>query len=118
MNIHDVEKRATPGPWFSIHGKGTCFHDGNNDSVQHISGYDGDEEQVATIAEFWPTIPRSQAKADADLVAHCRNNYLRALGECQRLLVMLVEQRKDGGWPTDDLAYDRKLIAELAEVKG
>ena len=76
--LSEALKRATPGPWTPIHGKGTCFHEGNEDSVQKFAKHGG-EDVSETIAEFWPTTPKATAKFDAILTAHCVNNLPRLL---------------------------------------
>jgi len=89
MTYKELKAKATPGKWFAVHGKGTCFHQGNLDSVQVSCDKDGDEEIVQTIAEVWPTGNRKQAKADAKLIAHCCHHFdalLEALREAKSAL--------------------------------
>lgn len=77
--IYELEKQATPGKAVAIHGEGTCFHPGNLDSIQCLSGMDADEECWETVSEFWPTAPKTQAKTDAQMYAYCRNHFMEAL---------------------------------------
>ena len=77
--IYELEKQATPGPWIPIHGKGTCFHGGNEDSVQSMTLAGDGEEIWETVAELWPTAPKGTATCDAKLIAHCRNHFMEAL---------------------------------------
>ena len=65
-------KQGTQGPFVTVHGKGTCFHDGNRDSIQKI-GTDGGEMTSETVCEFWPAVPSRISKADALLYNHFRN---------------------------------------------
>lgn len=123
MNIYELEKAATPGPLLAIHGKGTCLHEGNLDSLQWKAGMDGDEEVWETVAELWPTTRRSQAKADAKLLAHCRNNFLKALGALKLGLEILEAVQWVLGAFHIRAKVDayvitlRALIKELEEIK-
>ena len=120
MNIYELEKKATPGPWTTIHGKGTCFHEGNQDSVQKINPEtEESEEEASTIAEFWPTAPSSIAKRDAMLTAHCRNNFLRALEalkEEHRVSVGYEDARLNASPHCPEICDVCKLIKELETI--
>lgn len=79
MNIYKLQKLGSKGEFVPVHGKGTCFHDGNLDSIQFKAGMDGEDECWETVAEIWPTSKRSQGKADTILLAHSRNVIFDAL---------------------------------------
>jgi hypothetical protein len=70
MHYRKLREMATPGVLIPMHGKGTCFHEGNLDSLQRAAGRDGGEELWETVAELWPTIDKEQARADTALIAH------------------------------------------------
>jgi len=79
MNIYKLKEQISKGKLVPIHGEGTCFHEGNLDSVQYKSGMDGDEECWETLAEIWPSSKKSQSKADAILLSVGFNFILEAL---------------------------------------
>lgn len=74
MKLAVARKLATPIPLKAVHGKGTCFHEGNIDSLVE-RGCGGGEFFEATVAELWPTTPISNAKATCALLAHCYNHF-------------------------------------------
>jgi hypothetical protein len=108
MTYEELKKQATPGRLVSIHGKGTCFHDGNLDSLQRMIGRDGDQECWETVAEVWPTSKRTQAKADARILAHCFNHFDELLKALESAIA----------WIDDKDVYARdKLLAVIARAK-
>ena len=78
-NIYKLKKQASQTKLVPVHGKGTCFHEGNLDSIQTKVGMDGEDECWETVAEIWPSSPKSQSKADAILLAVGFNFILEAL---------------------------------------
>ena len=120
MTYEELKAKATPGKWFAVHGKGTCFHQGNLDSVQVSCDKDGDEEIVQTIAEVWPTGNRKQAKADTKLIAHHANHF-DALLAALRELLNEAEPRFDIIDMTDDeeraIEEAHAALAAAQEVK-
>ena len=80
MTLEEAFKKATPIPLIVGHGKGTCFHEGNMDCLVAA----GPDDTETTVAEVWPTTPRSQAKIDAALLAHCFNHFQEVVDVLQR----------------------------------
>lgn len=76
--IEKAFRSATPGPFVHIYGAGTCFHDGNLNSIQIFEGTE-DEPTGETIAEIWPTVPAGRAKLDTALLVHCFNHMPKAI---------------------------------------
>lgn len=81
---------CTPAPFFTVHGKGTCFHDGNTDSIQKETGEDGAEVVIETVCEFWPAA-REIAKNDALLFNHFRNYGEDMVAEFENVLNRATE---------------------------
>ncbi len=112
-NIYELCEKATPGPLVPIHGKGTCFHDGNLDSVQIFTKC-GEETFAETVAEIWPSSDPQQSKADAALLAHCRNRFMEAL---EALRQEFEHRCRDNDDQTRIDALDA-LLSKLENVEG
>ena len=117
-NIYKLEKKTTKTKLIPIHGEGTCFHDGNVDSIQTKVGMDGDEECWETVAEIWPSYPKTQSKADAIMIAHCRNHFMEAI----QLAYDLLTKAQDSALLAETLFTEnfdvyRKRIAKLETVE-
>lgn len=108
MNIYELEKQATPGPLMH-RGEGTlAFDDGHCRIIYHRAS------------------TKKQDAATAALLAHCRNNFMRALEALQQANDRI---KAEHGWCVssvghlDDCAVCEQarendaLIAELEEVK-
>ena len=104
MNIYELEKKATPGPlMWSRAG-----------SFGRVSRWDiqRDTQTVACVYSI-TGLESDPRKADAQLLAHCRNNFMKAL----EALKCVADCR------SADEAHDiivnqfPELIAELEDVK-
>lgn len=104
MDIYELNKRITPGH-MSVHHcqEHLCLRTGPGRPVR-------EHKYVAHMTHG------DLGREDARMLAHCWNNFGMALTEIHRLRDMLIAQRKDAGWPIDDLEYDNKLIKELETV--
>lgn len=98
MNIHELEKLATPGPWIAVSGS-------------RLPNWLMPDREMFGM----PSSP--ETLANARLSAHCRNNFMKALEA-------LKEARESIWWLDDsmderEIATDRleELIKELEEVK-
>ncbi len=114
MNYYTLKKKTTREKMIPVHGKGTCFHEGNEDSIQYRIPL-GDKEEGElweTVCEFWPTEPASRARNDARMFAHCINNFDKALESLKR--GVLQEQHE--GITTPWGLRTAELIKELEEV--
>jgi len=110
MNIYELEKQATPGPLSVTHR--------NWGEVSDLHRIDC----VAVASAFCP----DKNKADAQLLAHCRNNFMRAL-EALKLELVEVEAYQARKRMFDqeiedsiDADYQRlkQLITKLETVEG
>jgi hypothetical protein len=95
MTIYELDKMATPGPFEAV------VHLGR---AQVIRGGNG-----GWIAEFDHVPDYDKSAADARLLAHCRNNFMRALEALKTSNIAMKKGRMPGPWTM--------LIAELEEVK-
>ena len=105
MNIYELEKQATPGRLTVDHDAGWWLYLDQEDSAnprgQRVIAtfHDNRDEQVALVM----------------LLAHCRNNFLKALAELRRLA------DNQAGFSEEQLIdharVDLSLITELEEVK-
>ena len=111
MNIYQLKKLASKGKFIPVHGKGTCFHDGNIDSIQTKVG----EECWETVAEIWPTSKRSQSKADTILLAHSRNVIIEALEGLKdaRDFVCRFDEMDDS-----EIEFSKKLSTLIDEIEN
>ena len=103
MNIYELEKQATPGPW------SRCPH-----TVDGVLGYPtGDHMGSRTVSiGSCCNIPISQRSENAALITHCRNNFMKALEALKEERGYHKEHGRIGR--ADQLS---ELIAELEEVK-
>jgi len=105
VNIYELEKQATPGPW------SRCPH-----TIDGVLGYPtGDPMGSRTVSiGSCCNIPITQRSENAALIAHCRNNFMKALEALKRVasLDILVY-----GMSADFHREVRQLVAELEEVK-
>lgn len=116
MNINKLVKRATPTPILVVKVPQPQFKkDGNR--YQLIGKSVSVPGKIRVIAEAnGPWEPDSYA-ADMALLAHCRNNFMRALDALKRLAAItdrefpITHRRNPDNDGTD------KLIKELEEVK-
>lgn len=96
MNIYELEKRATPGPWF-----------GTQSSVLGRTAPEVTREtHICSTDENW--LPHSEQDANGALIRHCRNNFMKALEALKNEERICGDARHKGTL--------RKLIAELEEV--
>ena len=87
MNVYELEKQATPGPW--------------------------PMDITVSVGEATGGTTCSESNCNERLSRHCRNNFLRALEAYKRL----VQAARDNGCLClFDEAHD-KLITELTLVK-
>lgn len=86
MSLTKVLKRTTPGKVCAIHGEGTCFHEGNTDSVQRFFKSDG-EACAETVAEVWPA-GDDIAFYDAALLAHGFNHVAELMDAIEHVLAV------------------------------
>ena len=109
-------KQGTQGPFETVHGKGTCFHEGNIDSIQKF-GSDGGETTAETVCEFWPAV-KGVSKADALLFNHFRNRGESMLEELEGVLGLATAalQALHTG-DTDGAIVDLMLIKKETEAE-
>lgn len=120
MNIWKLLKDCTTAPLLAVHGKGTCFHDGNADSIIWWSKpLDPEEEAFAeTVAEVWPTVPARKARNDAVLLVHCRNLFPILLNEAISV-APIVKWAIANGCPIPDAADKAKdLLSGIRRAKN
>ena len=104
MNVYELEKQATPEPWPLM----------ENAADSDMAAFVITDGMVRLMAD--PRHP-SEARANAKLLAHCRNNFMRAL-EALKVMTQIVLQE----YPLHD-KRNRKAravldtITELEEVK-
>ena len=109
--------KCTPKPFFTVHGKGTCFHDGNEDSIQKEIIEDGGESVVETVCEFWPAAG-TIAKNDALLFNHFRNYGEDMVAEFENVLVRAKEglEQLDSGDLTGVTMTLQELQKEMKKM--
>lgn len=109
MNIYELEKLATPGPWF-----------GTQSSVLGRTAPEVTREtHICSTDENW--LPHSEQDANGALIRHCRNNFMKAL-EALKYMVRFAECNgmlncHDEPQEYCEVCRARKVIAELEEVK-
>ena len=97
MNIHELEKLATPRPWRVA------------EDHMHATGLINNDGHKALLEDNWPE--------DMQLAAHCRNNFMRALEALQdaHTFVCRFDEMDDG-----EVSFAKELsdlITELEEVQ-
>jgi len=101
MNIYELEKQATPGPWIP-HRNGHPDDPGGR-GTNHI--YSKQPYRIVS----WSVANN----ADASLLSHCRNNFMKALEALKELRMLSsingVDWTANGPWITE-------LIEELEEA--
>ena len=102
MNFWKLRRECTVGPLHAVHGKGTCFHDGNIDSIVFRSK-DSGEHVEETVAEVWPTSPEIRAQNDTRMLVHCWNRFPDLLNEAISA-VGIVKWAVANGCPLPDAA--------------
>ena len=102
MNFWKLRRECTTGPMHAVHGKGTCFHDGNIDSIVFRSKAGG-ERAEETVAEVWPTAPAIRAQNDTRMLVHCYNRFPGLLSEAISV-VDIVKWAVATGCPLPDAA--------------
>jgi hypothetical protein len=118
MNIYELEKLATPGPWRA--------HEWDEQRRPHIQGthIDGMDRKCILQTEVWATRSGDHlqvveiAKANIALTTHCVNNFdkaLEALKEMRETIVALTPSEHD--LAPGSMEHWNKLITELEEVK-
>ena len=125
ISLEEAKKLATPGKLIPIHGEGTCFHEGNRDSIQWECGKDGEETMMETVAEIWPTSPPKRAKIDAALLAHRWNRFdevveaLKALVHSPVVAGMgaAIRDRARKGGEDDPYAQALSVLQRAKEVE-
>ena len=106
MNIYELEKKATPGPW-------------RVDKRFSIRGAPMKGQRHVGVTSIGP-----QMEANAALLKHCRNHFgeaLEALKEQNRKLKMYAQNKKPAGsieWHVAQVQAGQRLIAKLEEVEG
>jgi len=115
VNIYELEKQATPGR-FEHRGEGTvAIAEGNHVFILH-SGANGNRFSDAYLAE---------------LICHCRNNFMKALKALKGLTVVMPQKEggccaycgqavRDGFRHGVGCEFEsaEQLITELEEVNG
>jgi hypothetical protein len=98
MNIYELEKQATRGPW-SV----------NKHTVDSVLGYPAECHMGTRSVSVGGgcNIPIAERRPNARLIAHCRNHFMEALEALKAIYV--------GSFPNSP--HLRDLIAELEEVK-
>ena len=88
MNIYELEKQATPGPWRKSRGEFPTIVTGKH----CIGHFYGTNESVCI---------------DTRLAAHCRNNFMRALEALKKANRTLTMYHGDGSvGPFDATIYE------------
>jgi hypothetical protein len=108
MNIFDLDKLATPRPLrvLTEYGNRVAGKDGHLMCICECSSVDEPD--------------RIKREADAKLVAHCRNNYLKALGALKAEHAITVSFEADRASSTPhcpEICHVCELIKELETVQ-
>jgi hypothetical protein len=90
MNVYELEKQATPGPFHEDDG---FLYAGNGNIIANLSG-DG-------------------FGLDMTMIVHCRNNFMKALGALKTELAHRCREESD----QEGIDALDALIVELEEVK-
>ena len=113
MNIYELEKKATPGPYFYakyLPGIQTT-------GVMEDTGLDDDSgnpiRAPLTVVNTTGACGGDNPCEDMALLAHCRNHFMKALEALKSEVGLHKEQGRIG--KADQL---RELIARLEEVEG
>lgn len=112
MNIYELEKMATPGPWRNS-------DIGIVSDAQELFEGAGPLVVVRTIGHCQGDNP----DADMCLVSHCRNNYVKAVTLLSKLVVIESIIRGGSGDLSGNADFKaqiqeaRDALAELEEVK-
>ena len=105
MNIYELEKQATPGPWAKER------HTLDGVDVPHLDGPMG---SCCVSVGGNCNVPITQRSENALLIAHCRNNFMTALEALKNEVAIRFHDE-------DAKFYDKEslkiLIKELEEVK-
>ena len=108
MNIYEIEKRATPGPWMASEGWNI------GERLDHdvvTTCEEGGGEVVAEVLKD-PCSHQLASMINAKLIAHCRNNFLRALEALKNCETKLHDE---GFYLEADFLHGK--IKELEEVE-
>lgn len=97
MNIYELEKKATPGPWFGT--QSTVLGKTAPEVVR--------ETHICSTDENW--LPHAEQDANGALIRHCRNHFMRVLEALKTSNIAMKKGQMPGPWTM--------LIAELEEVK-
>ena len=108
-----LRNTTTPRPLHVEHGEGTCFHDGNLDSITSDTD-DGGEPSTITVAEVWPTAPQRVAQIDAALLAHGYNN----IGTAVSLLLKVRDAMTNPNCSMPAFDTLQTALNDFLEVQG
>jgi hypothetical protein len=120
MNIYELEKQATPGPW-RHHKTNVHLTPPPPESYRDLGTFDPDIwlPQLIGVGQQELDVRHDRALHDAALTVHCRNNFLRALEA-------LKEMQQLGAFVGDRLPIKvgqpimmklHNIIKELEEVR-
>jgi hypothetical protein len=116
LKFEEALKQTDQGEILVVHGPGTCFHDGNENSLQIVVGEEDGEAKMETVAEIWSTSDPRTARLDAALLGHCRNLFPDVLRALRRRIERAEDEYPRDQWEDEGLVRDREILERADTV--